>query len=591
MLGDLKRLRKFSKWSHFWPLVVVVAFGLLASKGLFGEGYFNMHDDLQMMRQLEMEKCFLDGQIPCRWVPDMGYGFGYPLFNYYPPLPYLFGQGIRLAGFSFTETAKTLFIFSLLASGVTMYFLAKEFFGRFGGIVAAVFYVWAPYHAVDVYVRGAMNEAWALIWFPAIFWSVYRLIKNKTKRSTKDILSWRGLHDELHDDRFWIVALALFWFALFTSHNLMVLVLVPFFALWTLVWLVNTREWKKVPSIAISGLWSFGMAAFFTLPVLFERDLVQTDTLVAGYYEFTAHFASISQLFISRFWGYGPSVWGVVDDGMSFQIGWFHWGVPLLVASIFALRVLLKRKFDGRSIATFFMFLIAWFAVFMAHNKSTPLWQLIDQLKFVQFPWRFLTIVIFGFSFVAGGLAVSLPKLLGRVLAVFAVLAVLVYSFGYFVPEGGRLGPLTDEEKFTGAAWELQQTAGIFDYLPVTANTAPKAPQVAITEVLEGGGVVRDTQQGTDWARFRINVEESAVVRLGIFDFPNWKVFVNGKEVETFIPEDEEWGRMYISLRGGDHDVRAELHDTPPRIAGNLLSLASFIGLAGVVVPASLKKR
>src|SRR3989344_7137682 len=155
-------LRKIISRPNFWPLVIVIFFGLLAGRTLLPPGYFNMHDDLQMMRQLEMEKCFLDLQIPCRWVSDMGYGFGFPLFNYYPPLPYLIGQGIRLFGFSFVNTIKILFSLSFLVSGVTMYFLAKEFFGRFGGVVSSIFYIWAHYHAVDIYVRGAMNEAWAL---------------------------------------------------------------------------------------------------------------------------------------------------------------------------------------------------------------------------------------------------------------------------------------------------------------------------------------------------------------------------------------------------------------------------------------------
>ncbi|MGB6881820.1 MAG: hypothetical protein WBD86_00765, partial [Microgenomates group bacterium] len=84
----MRFLRKISSNPNFWPIVVVLVFAILAGRSLiFQSGYFNMHDDLQMMRQLEMEKCFKDFQIPCRWVPDMGYGFGFPLFNFYPPLP------------------------------------------------------------------------------------------------------------------------------------------------------------------------------------------------------------------------------------------------------------------------------------------------------------------------------------------------------------------------------------------------------------------------------------------------------------------------------------------------------------------------
>ncbi|RLC31318.1 hypothetical protein DRH13_03210, partial [Candidatus Woesebacteria bacterium] len=202
----MKYFRKLIKHPNFWPIVIVIFFAILAGRFLiFRSGYFIMHDDLQMMRQLEIEKCFLDGQIPCRWVPDMGYGFGFPLFNFYPPLPYLIGEVIRVLGASFVTTAKLTFSLSFVVSGIGMYLLAKEFFGRLGGTLSSIFYIWAPYHAVDVYVRGAMNEAWALAWFPFIFWTGYRLIKEK-KKQTK-----------------WIIGLALAWFALLTSHNLMVL--------------------------------------------------------------------------------------------------------------------------------------------------------------------------------------------------------------------------------------------------------------------------------------------------------------------------------------------------------------------------------
>jgi len=158
-------------------LVLLSAF--LASRWLFKSGYFPMHDDLQMMRQLQMEKCLKDRQIPCRWVPDMGYGYGYPLFNFYPPLPYYIGQVFRWLGFAFTTTAKLTFALQFFLSGITMFLLAADLWGVWGGLLSAVFYVWAPYHSVDVFVRGAMNEAWAFVWFPLIFWSAKKLIESE----------------------------------------------------------------------------------------------------------------------------------------------------------------------------------------------------------------------------------------------------------------------------------------------------------------------------------------------------------------------------------------------------------------------------
>lgn len=551
----MKFFRKIIKNTHFWPILIVLIFGLLAGRTLLSPGYFNMHDDLQMMRQLEMEKCFLDGQIPCRWIPDMGYGFGFPLFNFYPPLPYLIGQGIRLLSFSFVDTAKLTFLLSFLLSGVTMYFLAKEFFGKVGGVVSSIFYVWAPYHSVDIFVRGAMNEAWALAWFPLILWTAYRLI-NENKKITK-----------------WVVGLALAWLALLTSHNLMVLIFTPVFLLWCLIFL-RQKKWNRLPHLAISGILAFGLAAFFTLPAFLEQKFVRVDTLVVGYYEYIAHFVSIGQLLISRFWGYGASVWGLADR-MPFQIGHVHWVLSLVLIAGVLFRYVKTKKIDNPLIVTGFFLLIGWFALFMAHSRSTPIWQALPPLKFVQFPWRFLTLSTLAFSFSAGALVLFLKNKMLLFASGVLVVSLLILNWNYFRPE--KIGPLTDAEKFSGAAWDLQRTAGIFDYLPVSARENPKGPQTALAEVMGGIGQIKNPKQGTNWASFNAKItSEKANTRIGIFYFPNWRVFVDGVEVGTFIPEEEKWGRMYIELPRGEHQVYLKLYNTPVRTASNIVSLSSW---------------
>lgn len=554
----MKLLRKVISSTNFWPLLVITIFALLASRELvFKSGYFNMHDDLQMMRQLEMEKCFLDLQIPCRWVPDMGYGFGFPLFNYYPPLPYLIGQGIRLVGFSFVNTVKILFSLSFLVSGITMYFFAKEFFGKFGGLVSSVFYIWAPYHSVDVYVRGAMNEAWALAWFPLILWTGYRLIID-TKNSKR-----------------WIIGLALSWFALLTSHNLMTLIFGPLFALWCFIFILKEKKWNTIPHLIISGLLAFGFSAFFTLPAILEQKYVQVNTLVAGYYEYIAHFASINQLLFSRFWGYGASVWEEADK-MSFQVGHIHWIASLVTTVLLIYKYFKTKKVDRVFLVVTLFVAVGWVSSFMAHSRSTPIWQAIPALKFVQFPWRFLAIVIFAFSFLAG----SLVTFLGNRKTTYAlmslvVIGLVVYNWNYFRPE--KVGPLTDEEKFSGAAWELQQTAGIFDYLPISANENPKEPNKTIAEILSGEGKIKDATQGTSWAKFNATIDsEEAVIRMGIYSYPIWRAKSDGNEVEIYLSEEEKWGRMYIRLPKGVHNVRFVLKNTPLRTISNLVSLATW---------------
>ena len=378
---------------NFIPLIVLLVFAFLAARHLvFERGYFMMHDDLQMMRQLEMDKCFRDGQIPCRWVPDMGYGFGFPLFNYYPPLPYLVGEVVHVLGFSFMETVKVTFALSLILSGITMYFLSKKFFGRIGGVLSGVFYLWAPYRSVDIFVRGAMNESWSFIFFPLIFLFSYKLLTEERSKYTRNI-----------------IILALSYAGLLTSHNIMVMIFTPFFAGWVILHLFMGKSWNRIPQLILSGLLAFGFSAFFLLPVLLEQNLVHLETLINEYFDYVAHYVSLNQLLISRLWDYGGSYFGADTDAMSFQIGHLHWllsvavGVVLIPIFIFQKGNLVKRiRSNPLVMVTGYLLVVGWFSAFMTHSRSIFIWQAIPFLKFTQFPWRFLTIVVFTFSFAVG---------------------------------------------------------------------------------------------------------------------------------------------------------------------------------------------
>src|SRR5258708_5359335 len=94
------------------PITLIALLSILIVWPLFLPGYFSHHDDLQVMRIFEMRRCFTDLQIPCRWVPDMGYGNGFPLFNYYSVFPYYIG-GLLSYVFGYIISAKILFFIPL----------------------------------------------------------------------------------------------------------------------------------------------------------------------------------------------------------------------------------------------------------------------------------------------------------------------------------------------------------------------------------------------------------------------------------------------------------------------------------------------
>ncbi len=307
-----------------WYLLIVVL-SLPAIKDLLKPGYFTMHDDLQILRLEGMHQCFRDLQIPCRWITDAGFGLGYPMFNYYPPLPFYLAEFFHLIGFDFFWSVKIVFLLAFVLSGFFMFMLAAEFVAPIGALVAAIFYIYAPYHSVDIYVRGALNEAWGLVWFPLAFYASYKIIVSKSKKS--------------------FITFALSYAALLLSHNVMTLIFTPLLGVWCLFWIIVKKNLWSIKSLTLSGLLGIGLSAFFFLPVVVEKKLAHVESMTVGYFNYLAHYADINQMFISRFWSYGGSTWGPNDD-MAFPIGHLHWGMTALACFLFlgAILISLLRK-------------------------------------------------------------------------------------------------------------------------------------------------------------------------------------------------------------------------------------------------------
>src|SRR5579883_3340056 len=165
------------KIRNYFPILFVILISLGAIFPLFHSGFFPMHDDTQVARVYEMAKSLRDGMFPVRWVQDLGYGYGYPIFNFYAPLAYYVGGMIALFADALFA-AKVMIFFGVVLSGITMYLLGKALWGQWGGIFSAILYVYAPYHAVDLYVRGDIAELWAYVFFPLALLGIWFLYKN-----------------------------------------------------------------------------------------------------------------------------------------------------------------------------------------------------------------------------------------------------------------------------------------------------------------------------------------------------------------------------------------------------------------------------
>jgi len=542
-------------------LLILLLLILPAFAGLIQPGYFTMHDDLQGMRQLQMQKCLNDLQIPCRWVSDLGYGFGYPLFNYYPPLPYYIGQIFHWSGLSYLDTVKAVGILGFILTAWFMYLLGKKFWGRSGGLVSAAFYTYAPYHSLDFYVRGAMNEFWAMAFYPAIFFTSYKLIATAQKK--------------------WIPLLSLSVACLMLSHNPMLMIFAPFLLIWIIYWWWKFRSVRSLFPLAVSAIWAAGLSAFFTLPVVFEQKYAHVQTLIIGYFNYLAHFLNLYQIFIRNYWGYGESINGP-GDTMSFSLGYLHWIIPAVII----ISLLFSKKIRSHASLLILLTLTMLFSLFMSHTRSIPVWQLIKPLEYLQFPWRFLTLAVFFTSFISGAVILIFSK---KIL-ILLFLLLLLLNAGFFRP---RLWypDATDATKFSGNSWRLLVTSGIFDSLPIWAPLPPPDAAGDDLNITGGEGSFRRISKKTNFQQYQIDITSpGAVVELQTFYFPGWKIWVDGSPVPIDPARDKLLGRMQVDMNTGVHILTARFTNTPVRTIGNSLSLLSWLLLIYTIGAPSLTR-
>jgi len=364
---------------------------------------------------------------------------------------------------------------------------------------------------------------------------------------------------------------------LLLSSNHVALIFVPW-----LVLLVGWLAWQeRNASILRRGAWTLalglGLAAFFWLPALVERDLVHLHRVLENLLNYNNHFVYFQQLIDSP-WGYGLSVSGL-DDGMSFAIGIIHLamaGLALLLAP--QLRAASNRVWVMVSFAA----VMAGLGAFFSLNTSAFLWERLPLLPFLQFPWRFHSLVALCAAFVCGFpflLVAPEQKRMANGLSTILIGGLLLLNLPHAVPEKFLEVAESDYLPNNIAARYIADTTSN-EYEPIQVNERPSTPATEPLTFLAGQGQFLDSRLSPTAREFVIEVTEAARLRLNTFYFPGWTLHVDG--VERPIDYANPQGVMEFSLGPGQHGVKFVFGNTPIRLWSTWLSWLALLWLAAM---------
>jgi hypothetical protein len=541
---------------------LALALSLLAAIPLWaGEGmvYTRAGGDspFLLQRVYEMAQALADGPLPVRWMPSANLGLGYPAYNYYAALPYYLAAVLHLAGLGIIASIQVTQALGFALGGLAAYGLARALGLRRPAAVAAVgFFTFAPFHLVNVYVRGdSLSEFWAMGLVMACLWAVALL------RRRPD--AGRAL------------LLAAAYAALVLAHNITALLASPLIGLVLLASLWR-RERRAALALYAVGALVLGLAlsAWFWAPALAERGLVQLAEQTTGYFDFRGHFRGANLVQPSLAFDYG-----VGADGGAFRMGLVQ---ALLVAlSLLAVAVRWRRVQSRPIWCAYGLGVVA--STLLITPLTTVLWERLPLLAYAQFPWRLLGVQAALAAPLVGLLADLQPGRRTRLLLAAALVTAMgVASLIDLHPD--RL-PLTEGDVTAERLWLFEGYSGNIggtvraEYLP--AALVPRyytSPQLLAREAFVGpwplGGAAMAAEPLAHHAAaqtWRVILEAPERLVFPVAAFEGWGATIDGALAEIVaLPG---LGLIGLDVQAGEHVITLSLGRTPVRRAAEIATL------------------
>jgi uncharacterized membrane protein len=511
----------------------------------------------------QFDKVLRSGVIYPRWVPDINHGYGILTLIYYPPGFFYLTSAFNAILNDWMNTLFVITTLALSASGLSLYFLARTFYGQLASAVAAVLYMMLPMHMLDLYWRGGLPQFIGYVFPPLVMYFAYKLGREGKPRHYAGFAIFYGLHLLIH-----------------LPVSLMFTYAVAFFAA---AWAIKERNWRIGARLAGAMLLGLLLSAIYWLPAAFETKYA---------YEFASDLFPYHQSYITL----AP----VLDADPYYDL-WrllnniFAFNALALIATIVVLRYL-RRSLAAGAGATSVQWspLAMWITMgiattFMSTSFSGYISVLLPKIQITVPAWRWLTLAaMFTSLIVAAAIdgirkqAAMPPKVLWTCRA--AVVVVILLNVWLSV-RWSVIRPLSHPTFHPApSASSVVESS----WTPKNATQPQELPDTPLVVAEPEGAAIEVSRWEPQDREVQVKVESPTIVRLKTYNFPGWTARLDGKVVPMLSDKD---GIQQIEVPPGIHKIQAAFVNTPPRVAGTALSILALVLIAGLAIVDQLKGR
>ena len=508
-----------------------------------------------LLRLGALQRAVASGVYLPRWLPEMQLGYGYPVFNYYPPGAYYLALIPSLFGMELHRAYALGFTVAALFAGCGAAMLARDVLQAttvWQPMVAGLAYMYAPYVLLTVYIRGSLPETVAQALLPWILWSGRRILTQQQPTGH-------------------LLLLVAFLSSLALSHSLTLLLTAPYLTAYLLVvWWRGGRSSRSLRWIVLALLISMGVSAFIWLPILGDRQ-----------------YLSQAAVDTARFGWLPSNVWkwdNFLDVHVPYEYN-FARPVQLGIAQmiIACIGFFLARRFDGEWL---FFAISATLAMTATGAWTLPIWQSSDVLAVIQFPWRLLTLVSLSLALLSTGWLTPLPAGWPQAAAAGGVIAVLIFAQRPQVADIPRYSPATmrfdppmlaQVELAKGVLTDDPSTS-VEEFRPRWAGDGlllDTSPELQPASTIE----ITDLQASPVELSMQVNAPTTTTLRFQDFYFPGWEIVGEHGSALTPYPS-TNLGLLTVDMPPGQYRVHKLWHDPPFADLGAFVSLATLACLA-----------
>jgi len=365
--------------------IFAIAFiALLSSLPLVLGGIDGMiHQDLQFhLSRIEgIKEGLKGGQFPVMMQSVWMHGKGYPVSIFYGDALLYFPALLRLTGVGVTAAYK-IFVFAInILTALSAVVCFKKITGSAAAsYIGALIYVTASYRMMDIYVRAAVGEYSAFIFFPVIALAMVNILK-KDKEERK-----LGRDDLL---------LALGMTGLIESHLLSTVMTVFLLAVVCVLFAKRTFRVNSLLTIGLAVVETIVLNLYFFVPFL---DYYINEPVYAGKGGDHTQALEIrsSGAYVSQFFDFFGHIFGqnIEDASLRMQL---TPGLAALIALAvcFVVVVVFRRKYKYFALGFMAVLTLVMSTNLFPWNSLEGYTHLFKILARVQFPWRYLAAAVF----------------------------------------------------------------------------------------------------------------------------------------------------------------------------------------------------